>query len=44
MLLLPVEEKLYTTFSVEVEKINFKPYKKPPAPLDDLLRFDGGAR
>jgi hypothetical protein len=25
-------------------KINFKPYKKPPAPLGDLLRFDGGAR
>jgi len=25
-------------------KINLKPFKKPPAPLADLLRFDGDAR
>jgi hypothetical protein len=25
-------------------KINFEPYKKPPAPLPDLLQFDGDAR
>jgi len=25
-------------------KINLKPFKKPPAPLADFLRFDGDAR
>jgi len=25
-------------------KINLKPYKKPPTPLADLLKFDGDAR